>query len=543
MPLSVRQAIIGLTAGLTAGLATGLADPAAATRRREAQPVEMVATRPAGEPLMAIVSLSNQRVTIFDADGWILRAPVSSGQSGYETPAGIYSVIQKEEEHYSNLYDDASMPFMQRITWSGIALHAGQLPGYPASHGCVRMPYDFAQRLFDMTKIGMRVIVARNDVRPVEIDHPFLFKPKLVRADLALKALTAHWDAAREKMQAAPTGPAPPEADVSSPASSAEPLVNLKSIAATKMAAADAAVRKAEGARLTAAKLTLDAARLVRIAEAAKYRAEAQLAAAESALEAASSPVMIQAAKDAKAKALARLAEAEAQLATARAETPLKADAAAHAREEARAAEAEKVAALEVSREAARMMAPVSIFISRKTQRLYVRQSFQPVLERPVTIHDADHPIGTHIYTVLGYANDGADLRWSAVSMDGNPDRRQPGPSGKSGHGNRHPSEPSAVPARAALDRIEIPQDIVDRISEIISPGSSLIISDEGMSTETGEDTDFVILMSGEPQGGIKMRRHDPDARDRFDRRYDRTYGHSPTYTPSFDGGGPFVPW
>ena len=95
---------------------------------------------PAGAPLMAIVSLSNQRVTIYDADGWILRAPVSSGQSGYETPAGIYSVIQKEEEHHSNLYDDASMPFMQRITWSGIALHAGQLPGYPASHGCVRMP-------------------------------------------------------------------------------------------------------------------------------------------------------------------------------------------------------------------------------------------------------------------------------------------------------------------------------------------------------------------------------------------------------------------
>jgi hypothetical protein len=297
---------------------------------------------------------------------------------------------------------------------------------------------------------------------------------------------------------------------------------------------------------LTAAKLTLDAARLVRIAEAAKYRAEAQLTAAESALEAASLPVMIQAAKDAKAKALARLAEAEAQLATARVETPLKADAAAHAREEARAAEAEKVAALEVSREAARMMAPVSIFISRKTQRLYVRQSFQPVLERPVMIHDADHPIGTHIYTVPGYANDGADLRWSAVSMDGNPDRRRPGPSGKSSHGDRNtaePMSPDAAPARAALDRIEIPQDIVDRISEIISPGSSLIISDEGMSTETGEDTDFVILMSGEPLGGIKMRRHDPDARDRFDRRYDRTYGHAPTHTPSFDGGGPFVPW
>ena len=137
MPLCVRHAIIGLAAVL----ATGLADPASATHRRKAQPVETVAARPAGEPIMAIVSLSNQRVTIYDAYGWILRAPVSSGQTGYETPAGVYSVIQKEEEHYSNLYDDASMPFMQRITWSGIALHAGPLSGYPASHGCVRMPY------------------------------------------------------------------------------------------------------------------------------------------------------------------------------------------------------------------------------------------------------------------------------------------------------------------------------------------------------------------------------------------------------------------
>src|ERR1700730_17418251 len=239
MPLCVRHAIIGLAAGLAAGLAK----PADAMRHRDAQRVEAVEARPTGATLMAIFSLSNQRVTVYDAYGWILRAPVSSGQTGYEPPAGVYSVIQKEEEHYSNLYDDASMPFMQRITWSGIALHAGPLPGYPASHGCVRMPYEFAQRLFDMTKIGMRVIVARNDVRPVEIDHPVLFKPKLVRADLALNALTAHWDAAREEPQAAAPDAAPPEADGPSPASPAKPLVMLKSLAAAKIAAADAVAR------------------------------------------------------------------------------------------------------------------------------------------------------------------------------------------------------------------------------------------------------------------------------------------------------------
>ena len=416
----VRQAIIGLAALL----ATGLADPVgAAMRRREAERVDTVEARPVGAPLMAIVSLSNQRVTIYDADGWILRAPVSSGQPGYETPAGIYSVIQKEEEHYSNLYDDASMPFMQRITWSGIALHAGPLPGYPASHGCVRMPHEFAQRLFGMTTIGMRVIVARNDVRPAEIDHPVLFKPKLVRADIALKALTAHWDAARADVQAVTPGTAAAEADVPSPANSAEPLVTLKSIAATKSAEANAAARRANAARLTAARMTMDAMRLLRTAEIAKYRAETQLTAAESVLAAATTPAAIQSAEEAKAEVLARFAEAEAQLVAAKAEAPLKTDAAAHAREEAREAEDEKVTAMEASREATRMMSPVSVFISRKTQRLYVRQSFQPVFESPITIRDADHPIGTHIYTVLDYVNGGADLRWSAVSMGRSPDK------------------------------------------------------------------------------------------------------------------------
>ena len=114
----------------------------------------LIQSRIAGEPTMAIVSLRDQRITVYDATGWIVRAPVSSGQKGRETPAGIFSVIQKEAEHYSNLYDDAYMPHMQRITWSGIALHGGPLPGFPASHGCIRLPYDFAARLFDLTRWG-----------------------------------------------------------------------------------------------------------------------------------------------------------------------------------------------------------------------------------------------------------------------------------------------------------------------------------------------------------------------------------------------------
>ena len=127
---------------------------------------------------MAIVSLRRQQITIYDTAGWILRAPVSTGQSGRETPAGVFSVIQKEAEHYSNLYDDAYMPHMQRLTWSGIALHGGVVPTHPASHGCIRLPYEFAERLFDIASLGMRVIVAPADVAPVSIVHPALFQPK-----------------------------------------------------------------------------------------------------------------------------------------------------------------------------------------------------------------------------------------------------------------------------------------------------------------------------------------------------------------------------
>ena len=129
----------------------------------------------ASVPIMAIVSLRSQRITVYDANGEFLQAPVSSGQKGRETPAGVFSVLQKEADHYSNLYDDAWMPHMQRLTWSGIALHGGPLPGYPASHGCVRLPFAFARSLFGATRLGMRVIVAPSDVAPIEIAHPALF--------------------------------------------------------------------------------------------------------------------------------------------------------------------------------------------------------------------------------------------------------------------------------------------------------------------------------------------------------------------------------
>src|SRR5712672_4504264 len=164
--------------------------------------IESIESRSASEPIMAIVSLRDQRITVYDAKGWILRAPVSSGTKGRETPAGIFSVIQKVEEHYSNLYDDAFMPHMQRITWSGIALHGGVLPGRPASHGCIRLPFDFAERLFDATTMGMRVIVAPTGVAPVELAHPLLFQPKPGAGAMAAARTAEAQEAARKETEA-----------------------------------------------------------------------------------------------------------------------------------------------------------------------------------------------------------------------------------------------------------------------------------------------------------------------------------------------------
>ena len=196
----VRQRASAAVATLGLLVATGNFAEAGSSRKERS--IESITTRTAGEPIMAIVSLRSQRITVYDADGWIMRAPVSSGQAGRETPAGIFSVIQKDAEHHSNLYDDAYMPHMQRLTWSGIALHGGPLPGHPASHGCIRLPYDFAAHLFDLTKLGMRVIVAPSDVAPVSIAHPALFEPRLDARDAADARVSEAEEAAKKADQA-----------------------------------------------------------------------------------------------------------------------------------------------------------------------------------------------------------------------------------------------------------------------------------------------------------------------------------------------------
>ena len=110
-------------------------------------------------PLIIAVSIEQQKVRVYDANGLFAESPVSTGMKGHSTPMGVFSIIQKHKMHRSNIYSGAPMPYMQRITWSGVAMHAGVLPGYPASHGCIRMPMAFAVKMWNWTRMGARVII------------------------------------------------------------------------------------------------------------------------------------------------------------------------------------------------------------------------------------------------------------------------------------------------------------------------------------------------------------------------------------------------
>ena len=480
---SFRPAHIAI-ASLAALIVAG--DLAGAASGRNERSVVSIESRTVGEPIMAIVSLRSQQITVYDVNGWILRAPVSSGQAGRETPAGIFSIIEKDKDHHSSLYDDAWMPNMQRLTWNGIALHGGPLPGYAASHGCVRMPYGFAEELFDKTRIGMRVIISPNDAAPVEFSHMALFVPN---AEAVAAAPARAETLAREAAEAAKT---------------ADEAKKAAATAARETASLTASVRKLEWL---------------------KTRADAELAFADKALAAAKTDQAKARAEELKQKAAANAAEAGTQLDRAKADAKSKRDAAAAAKDAAKAAETKKAAAAKAASEAKLALEPVSVYISRATQKLYVRRNthkpwpdggevFDATIEVPVTIRNPDKRIGTHVFTAM--ARNDVGLRWTAVTIDNGDD------------------------AKDALDRITIPQDVLDRIAPTALPRSSIIVSDEPLSRETNYRTEFVAVLNNQPQGGFLMRRPTVDVpvasgndwgNDGFGFFFQRNWNSQPTNT------------
>ena len=138
-------------------------------------------------PLQIMVSKDLQELKIYDGGVVVATSRVSTGKAGHSTPTGIFSILEKKRSHFSNIYDSAPMPFMQRLTWSGIALHASNsVPSYPASHGCVRLPNDFAKTLFSITRRGGHVLITDREITPQRILHAALFKPSVVVPDTPL---------------------------------------------------------------------------------------------------------------------------------------------------------------------------------------------------------------------------------------------------------------------------------------------------------------------------------------------------------------------
>jgi hypothetical protein len=319
------------------------------------------------------------------------------------------------------------------------------------------MPYDFAEKLFDKTEIGMRVIISPIDAAPVDFSHPALFVPKA------------------EAMAAAPAR------------------------AETLSREATEAARAADEAKKAAIATAREAATLaapLRKLEAQKKHADAELAFAEKTLAAAKTDQARAKAEELKQKAAPKAADATTQLDTAKADATSKRDAAAAAKDAAKAAEAKKVETAKAATNAKLALEPVSVYISRATQKIYVRRNthkpapdgggevFDTSIEAPITIRNPDKPIGTHIFTAMAMTDTG--LRWSAVTIDTGDD------------------------AKDALDRITFPQDVLDRIAPTAQPRSSIVISDEPLSKETNYRTEFVAVLNNQPQGGFITRKPTP---------------------------------
>jgi lipoprotein-anchoring transpeptidase ErfK/SrfK len=349
--------------------------------------------------LSVIISIDKQRLTLYSDGQPIAYSRVSTGVPGHPTPTGVFSVIQKDRWHHSNIYSNAPMYFMQRITWSGVAMHEGVVPNHPASHGCIRLPGAFARQMWGITKLGVRVIITHGEVTPVAISNERLFTLKREPAE--------------------PKGEAQAKLETTGGTSNAFELAQLS-----------AARRDGQASNAT----VLDVSKPL-------------------------APAL-----DAMAYALGTPRETTGPEFKPVEPKPLK-------------------------------PGPISVFISRKEGKLYVRKGFEPVFDAPVTFADPNRPLGTHVFTALAVNGDNTTLRWNVVSMPG---AGSP-PVKKSVKGKRveTPAAPVVGPASnatEALDRVTIPPDALERISELMSPGASLIISDKGLGGETGKGTDFIVL-------------------------------------------------
>ncbi len=518
-------------------------------------------------PLIINVSIAQQKVRIYDANGLFAEAPVSTGMAGHPTPMGVFSVIQKDRYHHSNIYSGAPMPYMQRITWGGVALHEGVLPGYPASHGCIRMPGSFAVKMWGWTKLGARVIVSPGELSPQNFAHASLPTTKVpppapvaeqpeaplgakadkgapdaapVPANLELRSSVGHSDSLKPAADA-PLRDQTHTADASSNVNVSAPTMSDASASngtpthePDKASDAKAETAKADGANSDSATSTSTetvgkdtastnagaATKPVEVADATKTgdvaasdkAAGVKPATADAARAPGGKPAQADAAtkpadtavktdKPAAANVDAPKADTAKQDAAKPADKPTKA---ANDAADAKKDQTRIVGDKPVKPDIKRKDGQIAVFISRKDNKLYVRQNFAPLFEVPVAIAASDRPLGTHIFTAEFDKNDSNALHWTVVTVPPTAraamrDGDEPRHSRRKGKGRPAPvveAKPAPVPdsPAEALDRITIPPEVMARIMDAMSNGGSIIVSDQGINQgETGEYTDFII--------------------------------------------------
>jgi lipoprotein-anchoring transpeptidase ErfK/SrfK len=556
--------------------------PKARPRAKKIEVPGRESAKPQG-PLIIAISIERQSLKIYDANGFFAETPISTGMRGHPTPMGVFSVIQKHKFHHSNIYSNAPMPYMQRITWSGVAMHAGVLPGYPASHGCIRMPMAFAVKMWGWTKMGVRVVVTPGEITPASFSHPLLAAQRVVPkpvaanepqadappatkadtgADAASKPVTSEASpelrstvghdngikpviaeqaaamplrvqthtayasgdrpAAKASVtmsDAAPSGGNASPRDAAAAATSSAPSV-------TKSGDASNTEVKSEDAKSETVKSEAEAAAATRGEMAPTDDKPAETKSSEMAASEIESAENDASGKDGRIQdevAIAAHTGGDAAKPEASANESLKAEgrpdesikavtnlspsAPDLQQDLARVPDKEKAASSK-QEPAATATAPkrtgqIAVFISRKDSKLYVRQNFAPLFDIPIAIAPSDRPLGTHVFTAQVDKNDANVLRWSVVSLPVPPryserhyeDERVSRRRKVAGAAEVKASPVPDSPAEA-LDRLTIPADAMARITEALSTGGSIIVSDQGINaSETGEGTDFIVSL------------------------------------------------
>jgi len=481
---------------------------------------EQESAKPQG-PLVISISIAEQKLRIYDANGFFAEAPVSTGMPGHPTPMGVFSVIQKHKFHHSNIYSGAPMPYMQRITWSGVAIHAGVLPGRPASHGCIRMPMAFAVKMWNWTKMGARVVITPGEITPASFSHPLLatsrMPPQPIAADepktnapMAAKADKAVEVEANAKPVIAATSPGL--------RSTLGHHDSAKPAADETRASAPSQRRTADARALPAANAPVTMSDATPAGDSAPASERVVSQANPEALKSEADPEPTKHGEAASGETITM--QAEVAKVEAKPDDP----------KETRPSEALKAAAPNADPVAAPKRAgQIAVLVSRKDSKLYVRQNFAPWFEIPLTIAPSDRPLGTHVFTARVDRGDPNILHWSVVSLpaatrdadhrseaEPNPRRRKIAGAG--------PVEAKPLPMpdspTEALDRLTLPREAMARIIEALSTGGSIIVSDQGITAgETGEGTDFIISLPERSPAWTKL----PPGPRRINRRPART--------------------